>query len=306
MPIEDSSSNNENPVDPSYNATYNEEDCNYDDILSGLTFLYSDLTHELSPPPNMYKGRGPALRHGIARKFSTVIECVAVVGGLEYNYFKRLTANSNEYVRMNMNNCGKFGGSPWSNITVEEMIQFHGTVLKMSIDDRQLGGYPLYFTKSMSVNSSRDYSVLLHDYPAWALQVFALGRFKQIRAAFHPEVGQSTVGDKCHQLPHVLNTLNQASFCKFIPGIDLSLNKGGVASRSRLNSGRQYNKDKPQKFQVNFLSYVISHLDSTSSSTAMFIRARILRILVFLNIDSELTYNSEGSHEIDHPIQDWQ
>ena len=55
--------------------------------------MYSDLTQELSPPPNMYYGHGPTFRYGAVRKFSTVMMCVAVVGGLDYNYIKRLTAN---------------------------------------------------------------------------------------------------------------------------------------------------------------------------------------------------------------------
>ena len=68
-----------------------------------------------------------------------------------------------------MNNHGEFGGLYWSNISVEEMIQFHGCILKMSIDDCQLGGYEAYFTASLAVNMSRQYSVLLNDYPPWAL-----------------------------------------------------------------------------------------------------------------------------------------
>ncbi len=62
----------------------------------------------------------------------------------------------------------------------------------------------------------------------------------------------SNVGDKCHQIRHALNTLNKASSSTFIPGIDLSFDEGGVASHSRMNPVRQYNKDKPQKFRVDF------------------------------------------------------
>ena len=58
-------------------------------------------------------------------KVKTAMECIAVAGGLDYNYFRRLTANSNEYARTKMNNRGEFGGSYWSNISVEEMIRFH-------------------------------------------------------------------------------------------------------------------------------------------------------------------------------------
>ena len=149
------------------------------------------------------------------------------------------------------------------------MIQFHGMVLKMSVDHRELGGYASYFTEPFSVNLSRSYCVLLTDYPAWVVKIMTLRRFKQIRAAFHPKTGTSTIGDKCHQIRHALNTLNTASLKTFTPGINLSFDEDGVASRSRFNPVRQYNKDKPQKFRVDFFvlcnnspqCYFIIHCD---------------------------------------------
>jgi hypothetical protein len=68
---------------------------------------------------------------------------------------------------------------------------------------------------------------------------------------------------------HALNTLNQASYKIFIPGIDMSFDKGGVASRSRFNTIQQYNKDKPQKVCIDFFvlcnnspgKYFILHCD---------------------------------------------
>jgi hypothetical protein len=56
------------------------------------------------------------------------------------------------------------------------------------------------------------YSVLLKDYPTWAMKTMYLQQFQQIRAAFHHEVETSNVGDKCYQLLHALNTLNQVSY----------------------------------------------------------------------------------------------
>ena len=131
-----------------------------------------------------------------------------------------------------MTHSGRYGGSPWSSISVQEMIQFHGMVLKMSVDHRELGGYASYFTDPFSVNLSRSYSVLRTDYPAWAIKVMTLRQFKQICAVFHPETGTSTIGDKCHQIRHALNALNQSSLEKFTPDINLSFDEGGVASRS--------------------------------------------------------------------------
>jgi len=125
----------------SYNAEFMEEDGNYDDFLNGLTFNFQEMEEELTPPVNMYDGRGPSLQRGVARQFESILECVSICGGMDYDFFKQVTANSNSYARMHMTHSGKFGGSPWSNISVQEMIQFHGMVLKMSVDHRELGGY---------------------------------------------------------------------------------------------------------------------------------------------------------------------
>jgi hypothetical protein len=45
-----------------------EEDGIYDDFLTGLKFSYGDLNHELTPPVNMYNGKGPCLHLGIVKK----------------------------------------------------------------------------------------------------------------------------------------------------------------------------------------------------------------------------------------------
>ena len=55
----------------------------------------------------------------------------------------------------------------------------------------------------------------------------------------------------------------------FIPGIDLGFDERGIPSRSCLNPVRQYNKDKPNKYSVDFLVlsnsskklYFIQHVD---------------------------------------------
>ena len=103
----------------------------------------------------------------------------------------------------------------------------------------------------------------------WAALVFSVNRFKQIREAYHPEVGASSVGDKCHKLRFAINSLNAASKATFIPGLNHSFDKGGVASRSCMNPVRQYNKNKPKKFRVDFFvlannapyNYFIVHID---------------------------------------------
>ena len=93
----------------------------------------------------------------------------------------------------------------------------------MSIDDT-------YFMEHIQINLGRNYSVPVTNLPSWARKVMSLNRFKQIRAAFHPEVGASSIGDKCHQLRYAINSLNAASLATFIPGKNLSFDEGGVAS----------------------------------------------------------------------------
>jgi len=79
---------------------------------------------------------------------------------------------------MQMNKRGEFGGSLWSNITTQDW--FHGVLLKMSVDEREIAGYKCRFTDPLSVNLSMQNAVILTDYLAWALKVMIFCRFKQI------------------------------------------------------------------------------------------------------------------------------
>ena len=102
-----------------------EEDGTYEDFLAAITYNYGELNEQLSAPVNMYNGRGPILCHGVARQFETVLECVQVCCGMNYDFFKQITTNSGQYGRLNMNDLGYLGGSHWTNITAQEMIRFH-------------------------------------------------------------------------------------------------------------------------------------------------------------------------------------
>ena len=79
------------------------------------------------------------------------MDAVAICGGMDYNFFKRLTANSNQHARSNLDDRRRFGGYLWRNITTEEMISFYGVLLKMSIDNRKLGGYRAYFKTKRTI-----------------------------------------------------------------------------------------------------------------------------------------------------------
>ena len=139
----------------------------------------------------MYTGPGLCLKRGISEKMKNLIDAVGICGRMDYNFFKRLTANLNQFARNHMDHCQRFSGFPWKNITTEEMHHFFGVLLKMSIDNRKLGGYKAYLKAKPTIYLSNDYSMALDSYPVWASKVFTLGRFQQIRAAFHPEVGVS-------------------------------------------------------------------------------------------------------------------
>ena len=92
-------------------------------------------------------------------------------------------------------------------------------------------------------------------------------RFMQIRGAFRPESSKTLVDDKCHQIRYVINKFNRAARETFLPGYALSFDEGGHACRSRYCPVRQYNKDKPDKYRVDFFiladaaRYFICHID---------------------------------------------
>ena len=147
------------------------------------------------------------------------------------------------------------------------MIQFFGIMLKISIQDLRLGGYAAYWNTECYIYAGRNYTVEMLGIKPWARDIMTKYRFKQIRAAFRPENDITDVGDKCHQLRFTINKFNQSARRTFIPGYALSFDEGGHACRSRYCPVRQYNKDKPNKYRVDFfilsdaLKYFICHLD---------------------------------------------
>jgi hypothetical protein len=94
-------------------------------------------------------------------------------------------------------------------------------------------------------------------------------RFRQIRAALHPEIKKSSVQDKCHQLRASILSLNEHAKRTFILGKECSFDQGGIANKSCYNPVRQYNASKPAKYRIDFFVLVnasqcknfIYHLD---------------------------------------------
>jgi hypothetical protein len=174
-------------------------------------------------------------------------------------------------------NTPKWHGLYWTDISPDEMHRFLGILLKISLEPIDFGGYTAYFrsqnikinltvdsSTTFEVPSSRGFISLLHENVR-----MSLNRFKQIRGAFHPEDKGLANGteDKCYQLRLAMNELNAASLSNFVPEANCSFDEGGVACRSRYCPVRQYNKDKPDKFRVDFFilagskSYIIYHID---------------------------------------------
>ena len=80
LPVDDGSES----IDYTCNNEFMEEDGNYDGFLNGLAFHYKELEVALTSPINKYYCQGPSLCHGLAKKFSTVLECVFVCRDMDY------------------------------------------------------------------------------------------------------------------------------------------------------------------------------------------------------------------------------
>ena len=225
---------------------------------------------EVDGPLETDRYNGPhGLKNGVGNRFKTIFQCIMTTTAMNIEFFRRLVANSNKYARNDMQsrNSTLYLGHKWENISVSEMIRFFGIMLRISLEPRKMGGYSSYFTDNSNVQIGTGYSVELRGYSAWAKDIMTLVRFKQIRSALHPESGESQCHDKCHQLRYFIRMFNYMARDVFHLGPDVSFDEGGVAMRSRYCPVRQYNKDKPEKFRVDFFimadatHYFIYHLD---------------------------------------------
>jgi hypothetical protein len=240
--------------DSSYNPTSMEEDGLYPNQLQ---WKYEDLPENgLEEDIYRYEGSGPSLRRNVANKFSSPLQACAVAGGFTYDLIKRITANSNAYASKSKGTDNRFAGSPWTPITVEEMYHALGIILKMSVDNRQIGGWGSYFNAPTEMKYTPSQSISIDGFSSWASDIMSFYRFRQIRAALHPETGSSLVNDKCHQLRASIQSLNEHARRAFILGRECSFDEGGIASKSRYNPVRQYNSSKPDKYRIDFFVLV--------------------------------------------------
>lgn len=255
-----------------------EGDSHINQLLTDLVWKFRCV--EGAPGPNqlsdlqtMYSGP-EGLKAQVASKFTSPLNCFFTVSGFNFETAARLAKGSNDYfhrfVKPHLNRNNVYHGIPWCDISTTEMIRFLGILLKIGLCPRDGGGYRAYFAKTLEVvypgeNLS---SIEITGSEGFAWRFMDLRRFQQIRGAFHPEDKTAGFGgDKCYQLRRLLNSFNAASQQTFHVPKDLAFDEGGVGVRSRYCPVRQYNKDKPQKFRVDFficadsIRYVILHVD---------------------------------------------
>ena len=90
---------------------------------------------------------------------------------MNLEFFKRITANSNEYAVQNLLETGTLAGYRWCRITLAEIVKFCGVILKMSINDRKLGDYEAYFQDNIEVHLGPTYTALVEDFSGWASKI---------------------------------------------------------------------------------------------------------------------------------------
>ncbi|CAB9531382.1 unknown protein [Seminavis robusta] len=221
---------------------------------------------------NMLRGT-TKLKPGAGDRWNDPFECFQRCG-FSREFVAALTRESNDYAKNNLldkHRKKKLCGANWKDISVTEMSVFLGILLKISLSPTDGGGYAAYFEKEdITINyCNHREPKAINDSAGWAYQYMTLLRFKQIRSAFHPEDKEMGGGssDKCYQLRRAINSTNSASKSIFEAGSHCAFDEGGVACRSRFCPVRQYNKDKPNKFRVDFFilacstTYAIFHID---------------------------------------------
>ena len=229
-----------------------------------------DINSNIPGPEEHDRYDGPhGLKPNISKRFCTVLQCLFETTAIDRKFFLPVCGESNKHAKkiMKQRNTTLFLGHKWRNISVEEMVHFFGILLRISLEPRKMGGYESYFSENITVSLASGYSSTLRGYNAWAKDIMSLVRFKQIRSAFRSEYHRYDVNDKCYQLRWFIRQFNYMAKKIFYLGPNASFDEGGIAMRSRFCPVRQYNKDKPAKYRVDFFiladarDYFIYHLD---------------------------------------------
>ncbi len=120
--------------------------------------------------------------------------------------------------------------------------------------------------------------IKVDDYPGWAGKFMQFRKFVQIQAFFHPQTTKNKLDDKYHQIRYGIQKLNSAAKRCFIPGKELSFDKGGILGKSWSSSMRQYNNSKTDKYEIFFSYSQILLVDTTSSFILTYIKVKIWKI----------------------------
>lgn len=154
-----------------------------------------------------------------------------MAGGLTYQLIKQITANANAYVnKPKVDNC--FGGSIWKPIKVQEMYHALGTIQKMSMDNRQLGGIKLYFNPPHTMISGPSHAIKVICFSVWASGTILEYQFLQICATLNLKISSLTVCDQSHQLHVSIVSTNVHAKPALILGYHCSVNERGIANKS--------------------------------------------------------------------------
>jgi len=132
-------------------------------------------------------------------------------------------------------------------ITINKMYIFLGITLRISLSPTDGGGYTAYFWKT----NKEVFGQTIYGTKGFAHKYMKMWRYKQIRAALHPDDRKAASmdgSDKAFMLRHALNTLNASSMNVMNIGYNLTFDEGGTAIRHRRNPIRQFNGAKPQNF----------------------------------------------------------
>ena len=125
-------------------------------------------------------------------------------------------------------------------------------MLWISVDPQNMGEYLSYFVDDTMIHLGYEYYFQLRGYDAWAEYIMNLIRFREITSAFYPESGTSFCREKCYWLRYFICMFNDKPKGIFVIGDHGDFDEGVTATRIRYCPVQMYNKDKLQKYRVDF------------------------------------------------------
>ncbi len=176
----------------------------------------------------------------------------AVAGCFSRELISHLMFHSNQYACGKLDHVnGTFIGYEWTKITVSEFHQFLGNLLKMSLISLDIDGFKSLWYPPTHAMISPLCHFEIKDNPSWTQCYMSYCRCVQTCPAFHPESGTSKEGDKCQQLRNSIKQLNNAAKHTFVPGTEMSFNKGSIACCMQVKLQSSPTIQQQQARQVN-------------------------------------------------------